>query len=78
MSKHDCPHGLDLRKHPRCYLCEPVPRLLDLGGLPKTGGTFTVRCTCPTSRGDNYHGACPVHDVHVTYTTITETGNLLT
>ncbi len=31
-------------------------------------GDFTVRCTCPPDRGDNYLGTCPIHDVTVTYT----------
>jgi hypothetical protein len=31
--------------------------------------TYTVRCTCPPNRGDNYAGTCPIHDVQVTYTT---------
>lgn len=29
---------------------------------------FTVRCTCPPDRGDQYSGSCPVHDAHTTYT----------
>ena len=29
---------------------------------------FTVRCTCPPNRGDNYAGNCPIHDVQTTYT----------
>lgn len=29
---------------------------------------FTVRCTCPPDRGDNYAGNCPIHDVQTSYT----------
>jgi len=32
--------------------------------IPQTSG-FTVRCTCPLNRGDNYSGYCPIHDVQV-------------
>lgn len=30
-----------------------------------TTDSFTVRCTCPPDRGDNYHGTCLLHDVMV-------------
>lgn len=45
-----CKHGLDLRVHPRCYLCKP----LESGSV--------AGCTCPTF----WHGVippqCPVHN----------------
>jgi hypothetical protein len=34
---------------------------------PPLTGDATVRCTCPPSRGDNYLGMCPVHDVTILY-----------
>ncbi len=36
--------------------------------VPNTVGANTARCTCPTNRGDNYFGTCPIHDVQITYT----------
>lgn len=53
----------------RCQMVMP-------GSLPLPGtvspliGTY-VRCTCPPNRGQLYQGACPVHDVQITYTTTT-------
>ena len=31
--KHHCPHGLDLRTNPRCYLCRPVVEAPETSGL---------------------------------------------
>ena len=67
-----CIHGLDLRLHPRCYLCRPFGT--DSRDYPQPfvrtdpTNTWTVRCTCPPDRGDNYAGSCPIHDVATTYT----------
>lgn len=78
MSKrHRCPHGLDLRLHPRCYLCDPEPRPIVLpGSLPTWAPTFEVRCTCPVLRpGEYYVGdvMCQVHNPLTTYTSDTNT-----
>lgn len=56
----------------RCAL--PLPATVTVGvpyvqpWINEGTSTTTVVCTCPLNRGDNYLGHCPIHDVHVTYT----------
>ena len=44
-----CPHGLDLRIHPRCYLCDPIA--FEAWG-----------CTCPDYWWGTVPPPCPVHN----------------
>lgn len=54
VNPHRCQHGLDLRKHARCYLCDPEPRPLV---FPVTSPAIQKPCTCPLVKpGDMYVG----------------------
>jgi hypothetical protein len=63
MSKHDCPHGLDLRKHPRCYLCQPLQYweggtgIVIKPSLPITSGIAT-QPWCSICHGYHRSGPC--------------------
>ena len=46
----------------------PTPRKMGITVSSPVATGFTVRCTCPPNRGDNYAGNCPIHDVQTTYT----------
>ena len=46
-----CSHGLDMRLHPRCFLCTP---------LEPTG--YVAGCQCPTSWNGIMRPPCPTHN----------------
>lgn len=48
-----CPHGLDMRLHPRCYLCTPLP--------PMSAGSTGPACQCPVNWQSAEHPYCPLH-----------------
>ena len=50
-----CPHGLDLRTNPRCYLCEPLAWPYR-DELPVARG-----CTCPPVWHAVIPPTCPIH-----------------
>lgn len=51
-----CPHGLDLRTNPRCYLCDPLAWPYRDALPPSTG------CTCPSVWHAVIPPTCPVHN----------------
>ena len=54
----------------RCKWWDLHPPAVTTTNPPFETSTFTVRCTCPPNRGDNYYGTCPIHDVSATYWTV--------
>ena len=52
-----CPHGLDMRIYPRCYLCVPL----------------VAGCQCPSFWWGLTPPPCPVHNPPSPYTTTTTT-----
>jgi len=52
-----CQHGLDLRIHPRCYLCEPAatPAPLDEGRLARALFVICAACEPGEEYTDNHH-----------------------
>lgn len=65
-----CPHGLDLRVYPRCYVCDPVIK------LPfDTTPSRPLGCTCPPAYIGDFPPYCPIHNPpRPYYPTITTTG----
>ena len=59
----DCPHGLDMRLHPRCYLCTPLPETRVF-----TPPAPVPVCTCPTVWYGTMRPLCPVHNPVITNT----------
>lgn len=65
-----CEHGLDLRVHPRCYLCQPLVSQFVPAPQP-------IGCTCPPNWLGVIPPACPIHNPPnptITWPTITTGG----
>lgn len=66
MSKrHRCPHGLDLRKHARCYLCKPQSNGIEIETVPFVG-TSTSSWWCGTCGVVHFGPLCP-NQTTITY-----------
>ena len=58
-----CPHGLDMRLHPRCYLCRPLADLPPLVDPNRPGGPA---CHClPWTYNTDVRPFCPIHNPHL-------------